>query len=425
MLKKRISCVIALGLCISLLGGCGGLSTDSKAQKRVGDKTVVTIFHHIEEQSAREGLEEVIKKLEEKNPGVDYELQGLDNSQYDTMLKTKLVGGDAPDIIMGTPKRYVEFIEAGHIYDISGEDFLKNYDDELLDSMKVDGKTYSVPTNCDSMGCYYNKKVFEENNLTVPKTHEELMGIAKVLEDKGIYPFARGFQDGWTAQVEIQADLYGSFLSDNPEFFKNITEEKKQFSDYPGFKEVMQRTADRLSFDGGDEFGTDAAKARNMLINGGAGMYMGGPWDISEFIKVNAGSDIGFFPIPGNDQGEPILGIAPAGCYMITEASEHKKEAVEFIKYLTSDEGISILNKYSPFVPVTVSEDEIQNYTPLVQDWVKPILAGNFYNYESNEIFTGQADSTFRTWQEEFASDEKRDVVKYIEKLDEEFAAIQ
>lgn len=110
---------------------------------------------------------------------------------------------------------------------------------------------------------------------------------------------------------------------------------------------------------------------------------------------------------------------------MITEASEHKKEAVEFIKYLTSDEGISILNKYSPFVPVTVSEDEIQNYTPLVQDWVKPILAGNFYNYESNEIFTGQADSTFRTWQEEFASDEKRDVVKYIEKLDEEFAAIQ
>lgn len=155
MLKKRISCVIALGLCISLLGGCGSSSTDSKDQKSGGDKTVVTIFHHIEEQSAREGLEEVIKKLEEKNPGVDYELQGLDNSQYDTMLKTKLVGGDAPDIIMGTPKRYIEFIEAGHIYDISSEDFLKNYDEELLDSMKVDGKTYSVPTNCDSMGCYY------------------------------------------------------------------------------------------------------------------------------------------------------------------------------------------------------------------------------------------------------------------------------
>lgn len=415
-MKKKLAVMLSAAMAAGLLGG-------TSVQASEGEEVTVTIFHHIEEQSSRDGMEEICKALEEKYPGVKYELQGLDNSQYDNMLKTKLAGGDAPDVILGTPKRYIELINAGHIQDITDQEFLKDFDPDLIESMKIDGKVYSVPYSGDGMGVFYNKKVFEDNGIEIPKTHEEMMAAAQKIQDSGIYAFARGFQDGWPAQCEVQADLYGTFLEANPDFFEKIASGEKKFADYPGFKEVMERTAERLEFESGDEFGTDAAKARAMLINGKAGMFIGGTWDVTEFINAGADNEIGFFALPGNTEGNAVLGIAPAGCYMVTSASEHKEEAIHFIEFLTSDEGVAIMSKYAAFVPFQAGDDTA-DMSPLIKDWVNVIESGDYYNYESREIFVGQQNSTFRTWQEEFAADEERNVDEYIEKLDEQFAAI-
>lgn len=160
-----------------------------------------------------------------------------------------------------------------------------------------------------------------------------------------------------------------------------------------------------------------------MLINGEAGMFIGGDWDTTEFINAGAGEDIGFFPLPGNTEGEPVLGFAPRGFYMVTSASEHKEEAINFIEFLTSDEGMEIYQQYSTFIPYNANSDTSE-LPSLVQDWLKPVAEGNYYNYEAEDIFTGQYDATFRTWQEEFAADEERNVDEFIEKLDEQMAAI-
>ena len=63
------------------------------------------------------------------------------------MLKTKLAGGDAPDLIMGRPKMYIDLIRAGHIEPLTDEEFIKSIDSKWLESMKVDGEVYAVPLN--------------------------------------------------------------------------------------------------------------------------------------------------------------------------------------------------------------------------------------------------------------------------------------
>lgn len=156
MRNKILSSMLCTAMmAAALLPGTG--LTEVKAEE---EKEVVTLFHHIGEEAARETLEKLIAGFEEANEGITIEEQGIDFSQYDTMLKTKLAGGDAPDLIMGRPKMYADLIRAGHIEPLTNEEFIKNVEPAALESMKVDGEIYAIPTNQGGMGIFYNKKVF-------------------------------------------------------------------------------------------------------------------------------------------------------------------------------------------------------------------------------------------------------------------------
>lgn len=417
MKGKRLTALLSIAcMAVSMVAGATSVHAD--------DETVVNIFHHIGEEDGRVKLESICELLSERNPGVKYEAQGIDYSQYGSMLKTKIAGGDAPDIIFGRPKVYADLIAAGHIMDLSDQDFLEHVDEAALESMKVDGKVYGVPTNMGGMGVFYNKEVFEENGVDVPKTHEELMEAARKFQDAGIVAFAHGFKEGWTAQCDIQSDLYGYCLQQNPTMFKDIMSGEKKFADYPEFRDVVQRNADRLSFVGGDDFGTDVNKARNMLMNGEAAMFIGGNWDIGVFQDSGMVEKIGFFPTPNNPDGDPIQGLASGGSYMIYSKTEHPEEAMKFIEFMASEEGMEMWNSKGTDIPCS-ADAATENVSPLVVDIMDIMKSGNVYNYESEDIFTGQYDSEFRSWQEEFAADPERDVDTYIQKLDETIAAIQ
>lgn len=421
MKKNKIVSSMLCAAMVATLAANGACVKEVKADSK--EKTV-TLFHHTGEEAGREVLADLISAFEKSNKGIKIEEQGIDFSQYDTMLKTKLAGGDAPDLIMGRPKMYADLIRAGHIEPLTGAEFLKNVEPETLESMKVDGDIYAVPTNQGGMGIFYNKKVFEDNNIEIPKSHEELMDVAKKLEDEGVAPFAHGFQESWMAQCDLQSDLYGYTLQQNPTMFKDIMAGKKKFADYPDFKKCVQRTVDRLSFEGGDDFGTDASKARNMLINGEAAMLISGNWEISEFAEAGVDDQIGFFATPNTDDDQPVLGLAPDGCYMITAQSENVEEAKKFIEFLTTPEGAAIVNEKGYDIPCATNVDKTK-LSPIVQDFIDIEENGKVYNYESEEIFSGQYDATFRKWQEELAADTDRDVDDMIAELDDEIAAIQ
>lgn len=416
--------IVSSILCAAMVATLAANGVGVKEVKADSKEKTVTLFHHTGEEAGREVLADLISAFEKSNKGIKIEEQGIDFSQYDTMLKTKLAGGDAPDLIMGRPKMYADLIRAGHIEPLTDAEFLKNVEPETLESMKVDGDIYAVPTNQGGMGIFYNKKVFEDNDIEIPKSHEELMDVAKKLEDEGITPFAHGFQESWMAQCDLQSDLYGYTLQQNPTMFKDIMAGKKKFSDYPDFKKCVQRTVDRLSFEGGDDFGTDASKARNMLINGEAAMLISGNWEISEFAEAGVDDQIGFFATPNTDDDQPVLGLAPDGCYMITAQSENVEEAKKFIEFLTTPEGAAIVNEKGYDIPCATNVDKTK-LSPIVQNFIDIEENGKVYNYESEEIFSGQYDATFRKWQEELAVDTDRDVDDMIAELDDEIAAIQ
>lgn len=161
-----------------------------------------------------------------------------------------------------------------------------------------------------------------------------------------------------------------------------------------------------------------------MLLNGEAAMFISGNWEISEFVNAGVDDQIGFFATPNTNDDQPILGLAPDGCYMVTSHSEHKDAAKKFIEFTTTAEGVAIMNAKGYDIPCSTDVDK-SKLSPLVLDVLDIVENGKVYNYESEDIFSGQFDATFRKWQEEFAAEADRDVDAMIEQLDAEIAAIQ
>jgi ABC-type glycerol-3-phosphate transport system substrate-binding protein len=95
----------------------------------------------------------------------------------------------------------------------------------LIDNYTYNGKQYCVPLNVAYWAMYYNKKIFAENNLQVPKTWADFTKIADTLVAKGIVPLHQMniiFEFVW-----FQALLVGS----NPEAYQGLETGKTKYTD--------------------------------------------------------------------------------------------------------------------------------------------------------------------------------------------------
>ncbi len=441
-MKKKIALFLAAVLGVASLAACGSNTDNSGTQdstqtstqagatsaetsKASTEKVVIKAFHFTNETAGREKMDKQFAAVTAKYPNITFDVQGIDFSQFPNILKTKIAAGDAPDIFQGRPAQFADLIKAGHVMPMDGQPFLDNVSPAALESMKVDGKTYSVGTIFEGMGIFYNKDIFAKYNVAVPTTHSELMAAAEKFKANGVIAFAHGFKDGWTAQADFQSDFYGLPLSQKPEIYMDIVAGKTKFADYPEFKASLQRYKDRLQFSSGDDFGTDYAKSISMMANGEAAMNIEGTWAISEYRKVNKDVNLGFFPTPNSDTaGETILGLGASGTWLVSSQTKAADAVWKFFDQITSPEGAAIDTSDGSVIS-TIKGAPTTGLDPLVIDILKISDSGKVYNYEAKDIFTGQFDATFRKFQEEFAADKNRDVDAYIKKLDAEFDSIR
>ncbi|MBT2656066.1 extracellular solute-binding protein [Bacillus sp. ISL-18] len=96
-------------------------------------------------------------------------------------MQTRIAGKQLPDIVMikgGDHPKYAQFL-----MDLSNESFMKEFPDDVRKTLQVDGKDYAVPYTANFQGVFYNKQIFDDNQIQIPKTWAELMEVAKTLRE--------------------------------------------------------------------------------------------------------------------------------------------------------------------------------------------------------------------------------------------------
>ena len=191
--NKAVSGIAALTIAASALSGCGNAG---------GGKTKITLMTIKDYYTT--ALNEIAKDYNKKNPDTQIEIQVIgDNGTYSQNFITKITMDKktAPDIIHTNlisgnsegdmiTKNWLlpldDFLEEENPYN-NGKKVKDAFTDPVFLTQAVSsvGKVGYLPFDCVSVGCYYNKTIFEANNIEVPATYEDFARALEKLRQAG------------------------------------------------------------------------------------------------------------------------------------------------------------------------------------------------------------------------------------------------
>ncbi|MEU5556596.1 extracellular solute-binding protein [Streptomyces globisporus] len=281
--------------------------------------------------------DKVFKKLaegfEEKHPKVDVKYVNVPFGEAQNKFKNAAQAGDgAPDVIRSEVAWTPDFANLGYLAPLDGTAALKNQDDFLkqaVASTKYEDKTYAVPQVIDSMGIFYNKKMFEEAGVEAPANLADLKTVAKKIKDKtgktGLY--LRGDDPYYFLSF-----LYGEGGDMVDAGSKSVTIDKPE--GVKAFKAVKELVDDGTAK-------TDASDGwENMMQafkNGDVAMMINGPWAVADTLTGKEFTDkgnLGVAPVPAGSaaQGAPQGGHNLA----VYAGSKNLDASYAFVEYMTS-----------------------------------------------------------------------------------------
>lgn len=427
-MKKRLAaimCIAALG--ISSLSGCasgkqettGAVTETTAAAEKAGENgeskaeagtqaesqeaAEITYWDTVNSVADREAKLAMIERFESQNPGITVKYEGMEGEAYKTKIKTVVSANNLPDIFgYWVGEQFKTLVNSGNVEDLSSvyeEDtaFRDTFVPGSLEAVSYDGKVYGAPTEITCMAVWYNKAIFEENGVEVPKTYEELKGVINTLSEKGVTPIIVGAKDRWPllgwysylAQRIGGVDLYNEVCSGD----KNFTEDA-----YVKAGEEIKALAKNGFINGC--MSVDATTAEALFAAGKGAILITGSWSIPTFTEdPERAKDFSYFPFPtveGGKEGEAgYLYGGVANTLAVSKSTQNKDAVVKFLKFMMSDEEqTKNVERSGTFSTVKVSPKE-ENMDPLAYQFSQYVSDGveGFIPYTDQALPPEQAEN--------------------------------
>jgi len=303
-----------------------------------------------------------IRVFEERNPGIKVRFIPYLNTEYNTILSTTLQGGGGPDLIHLRAYGGAEVLaNAGYLMPLDGVvQGLNNFPEEVLLAARSrqDGRVYGVPFAYQTVQVLYNKRIFSEHGLEVPKTWDEFLVLAGTLQQRGVIPFANGAKDAWMLEIlwgAVGPQFYGA-----TEFFNEVTSGKTNFLD-PRFVESLRRLNELTPYFPPGYMGVGYTDTQMLFAQELAAMFIGGSFELGLMANLNPQLEIGAFPVPPLREGDPAYVAAWVdGSYGINANTDHPEAALKFIEFTATQEFGQMFTdelKQISAVPGTVPTD--------------------------------------------------------------------
>lgn len=348
----------------------------------------ITWIHQYNEDGLVKWLEWLKEAVAEKYPYITLDTQVYSADEIDSILMTKIASDDAPQIFACRPAALPEYIDAGYVYDLSGQSWLGNVADSFVGAGVVNGVQAYVPMDTNYSGIFYNKDVFAQCGLEIPTTNDELYAACQTLKDNGIGPFACGFGELWTLEeyffpiwMSLCVGGYGGF-AENRAWFTDLEAGTTKFTGDKAFAAAFSDLYALRDFFSDDPMTTDWNTALGMVATGKAAMICNGSWTIDGILSINPDANIGTFAIPlTNDVKDTVLVEGPGNgpvCFNTSdpELLDATLKVFEIMYSQESGENYARMgNKISTFNGVDLSFNpafaDMQNYSASGASWSK------------------------------------------------------
>lgn len=191
-MKKKVLAILLGTAMICSMAGCGQTSSEEKKEttKTEASSGKMT-FAWWGNQVRNERTSKVLEMYSEKNPGVTFDGQFSEWSDYWNKLATASAGHTLPDIVQMDLQYYDQYVKNGLLLDLTpyiedGTLKVSDVDDSILESAKIDGKTYAVCNGVNAPALLYNKTLLDEAGIEVKDgmTLDEFVELSKKIKEE-------------------------------------------------------------------------------------------------------------------------------------------------------------------------------------------------------------------------------------------------
>lgn len=352
---KKLRYLVIASASVLALAACGNTEETS-----TNDKTVIEFFNQKKEMEGT--IEEIIQDFEKLHPDIDVQMTSVPDAG--TVLKTRMLSGDVPDVINLYPQNidFQEWANAGFFYDMTGQDYLDNLKNQYADKYAINGKVYNVPLTANVSGIYYNKTKFEALGLKAPETWDEFVQLVDEIKAAGETPFAIAGTEGWTLNGYHQLSLItttGSAEAAN-EYLRYSQPNSNSADD-----DILKADAaklDLLADEGNQQANWKGASYNDAIVaftSEDALMTTNGSWALAAMRQQEPTFEISTFAFPGEEPGQSATVGAGDFALSIAAETENLEAAETFVAYMTTPEP---MQKYydvdgSPVAVIGVEED--------------------------------------------------------------------
>lgn len=304
-------------------------------------KTVVKMLQYKPE--AVKAFEAIEQRFNETHDDIELKIESPNEAM--TVLKTRLIKEDYPDIIgIGGDINYSNFLDAELFMDISDfegvSDIKPSYMqiEKDLEFIPQDG-IYAVPYVANCAGILYNREMFEQNGWEIPETWTEFIELCETIKSTtDINPLYLGYKDTWTILAPWNALAVGIADAD---ICSQVNAGKTTFAE--GYAEVADKVRVLLDYSESNPYAYSYNDACTAFARGESAMYTIGSYAVPQILSVNPDMNIDSFPFPANENEEDnVLNSGVDLQFSVMKECKNKEAAYEVLRFLYEDETIQI-----------------------------------------------------------------------------------
>jgi multiple sugar transport system substrate-binding protein len=341
MRRKAMAVAVAATTFFGLAacGGGGGGSSDSSSTKISGTGPI-TLVQGKDTSGFVQGVLDDWNKDHPDEKARLIELPQDADSQREKMLQNAQTKSDAYDVLSTDVVWTSEFAANRVIIPLPKDEFpMDQYLKPVVDTTTYNGQLYAAPSTSDGGMLYYRTDLLKAAGISdPPQTWQELIDDCKKIQatpqGKGVDCYAGQFEkyEGLTVNASEVINGAGGVVTDDsgkpdvdtPEAIKGLDFLVNGFKDGYIPKEAItyKEEEGRMAFQAGKLIFQRQWPYQYGLANGDEGTKVKGKFDVA--------------PLPGLDgPGASSLGGHNFG---ISTYSKNKKSALEFIKFMTSED---------------------------------------------------------------------------------------
>lgn len=375
---------IASTLPLAMLAGCSSerdSSTLKVAYQQFGSGTTL-----------QQWLTKIIAEFTKKHPGVSVELVPIVAAENDYFTKNELLMSSprsCPDLVFEDTFILLSDVAAGYIQPI--DDLVKGWEgwDNLYPASQAaavdpEGRAHCVPTETDTRGIYYNKKVFEKAGLPTewqPRTWEEIAEAAAAIRDANVDAAGMFMYCGKTQGEKASMQGFEMLLYGTRDTLYN-PETKKWVAGSQGFIDTLafykRQFDEKLTLPVSQHLDPNIAEAiqSTMFPAGKLGILIDGSWISNQWAEDGPApwptwqDDVGLAQMPTQNGEEPGLTTLAGGWgWTIPTHARDRELSFELIKELCTLESLVYRNKSGANLTTrkdVAKNEEYRTYSPTV-----------------------------------------------------------